>query len=124
MLIEAIRTIEQRENRPVYQIEVQTYVLKEKLMDPSEITLLRIQLYNVFKSDLVLCDAECNRFSLNMELQRNEETNPDGVFEHCSDRIERLFPTYLLDDEFHFIPGPLTPTINFDNLKALLLSTD
>ena len=93
-------------------------------MDPSEIPLLRIKLLNVFKSDFVLCDAECNRFSLNMRLERDEETNPDGVFEHCSDRIERLFPTYLLDDKFHFIPGPQTPTINFDYLKALLLSTD
>ena len=44
------------------------------------------------------------------------------VFELCSDRIERLFPTYVVDEEGHFSAGPETPTLNFDQLKALLLA--
>lgn len=54
-------------------------------------------LYDLFKDDRVLCDAEMNLFSLNPALQRYKEDS--SPFELCSDRMERLYPTYSLSDE-------------------------
>ena len=71
-----------------------------------------------------MCDAECNMYTLNPERQRNAETNPDSEFELCSDRMNRLYPMYDLDNECRFQPNSSAETINFDYLKALLLSKD
>ena len=46
------------------------------------------------------------------------------VFELCSQRMQRLYPTYKLDNDFRFYPGPKTKTLNFLKMKELLLSTD
>ena len=78
----------------------------------------------MFQDDRVLGDPELNMFSLDQTKQRSEQSNPEGTFELCSDRLHRLFPTYLLDDVCHFMPGPDTETVNFANLKDLLLSKD
>lgn len=50
--------------------------------------------------------------------------NPDSAFELCSDRLERRFTTYEMDEICRFKPGPDTETVNFNNLKELLLSKD
>ena len=71
-----------------------------------------------------MCDKECNMFTLNPERHRNEETNPDSEFELCSDRMNRLYPMYDLDNECRFVPNSRAETLNFDYLKALLLSKD
>jgi len=41
-----------------------------------------------------------------------------------SDRHVRKYPGYLLDERCRARPGPNTPTINFQQLKDILLSTD
>ena len=71
-----------------------------------------------------MCDIDCNMFTLNPERQRNAETNPDGEFELCSDRMNRLYPMYDLDNECRFQPNSKAETINFNLLKAILLSKD
>ena len=45
-------------------------------------------------------------------------------FELCSDRFRRKFPTYHFDERLRVVPGPETPVVNFNALKALLLSKD
>ena len=45
-------------------------------------------------------------------------------FELFSDRVTRLFPTYVLDDRLHVRPGPNTPRVNLLHMRELLLSRD
>ena len=71
-----------------------------------------------------MADAECNLFSLDTFKQLDQKTNPKGQFELCSDRMQRKFPTYELDEENRFRPGPDSETANFTTLKNLLLSKD
>ena len=71
----------------------------------------------------MLCDAEMNMYSMDSRHQRSA-SNPDGVFELCSDRVHRKFVTYEFDEIHRFRPGPDTETVNFNDLKALLLSKD
>ena len=51
---------------------------------------------SLFKDDLVLCDAECNMYSVDSYLQRSA-MNKSSEFELCSDRMQRLYPDYELD---------------------------
>ena len=74
-------------------------------------------MFALFKNDQVLCDAEMNRYSLNTELLRE-----GSEFELCSDRIKRMFSEYDVDEEGHFYAGAEADTIDFDELKELLLS--
>jgi len=62
--------------------------------------------YDLFKDDLVLSDAEMNLFSLRPDLQRTASN--ESPFELCSDRMQRLYPTYSLSDEGVFQVGPKT----------------
>jgi len=64
---------------------------------PSQPDKVMDNVYDLFKDDLVLCDAEMNRFSLRPDLQRTELNQ--SPFELCSDRMVRLYPTYSLSDE-------------------------
>ena len=41
-----------------------------------------------------------------------------------SDRITTLFPGYVLDNELKLHPTSETPTVNFNQLKEILLSKD
>ena len=78
----------------------------------------------LFKEDRVMCDTECNQYSLDTFKQLDQVTNPKGQFELCSDRMQRRFPSYELDEGNRFRPGPETETANFTTLKNLLLSKD
>ena len=43
----------------------------------------------------------------------------------CTERMENeTFATYKFDDRCKVIPGNLTPVVDFNNLKELLLSQD
>lgn len=64
---------------------------------PSQPDKVMDNVYDLFKDDLVLCDAEMNRFSLRPDFQRTELNQ--SPFELCSDRMVRLYPTYSLSDE-------------------------
>ena len=79
---------------------------------------------SLFQDDLVLCDTEMNMYSLDVSRQHSHTTNRDGIFELCSDRMQRLYPTYHLDKTCRFMPGPETPNINFTSIKEILLSKD
>ena len=70
----------------------------------------------------MLADIECNRWSINPADQATEGN--DTGYELYSDRIARLFPTYVLDERLRIRPGPETQRVNFVNLKEILLSTD
>ena len=71
----------------------------------------------------MLANLEFTLLSLDQTKQRNEKTNPESDFELCSDRMQRLFPAYTLDEN-GIVPKPDAETVNFSNLKALLLSKD
>ncbi len=73
-------------------------------------------------NDEVLTDMACARFSLNPAVQSTAE-NP-SEFELFSDRVNRMWPSYVLDSRNRLRPGPETPTINLAWLKELLLSKD
>ena len=82
-----------------------------------------VQIFNLFKDDRVLCDAEMNMFTLKASNQKSQ-ANPNSDFELCSDRLARKFPTYELDEICRFKPGPDAERINFNDFKELLLSKD
>ena len=79
-------------------------------------------LINMVLDDQLLADSEGVTYSARPEMQNTPE-NPTE-FELYSDRIERMFPSYALEDNLRIVPGPETPTVNFDWLKELLLSKD
>ena len=57
---------------------------------------------DLFKKDMVLADPECNMFTLNTSRQRKSMNEDANVFELCSQRMQRLYPTYNLDTDFRF----------------------
>ena len=61
-------------------------------------------------------------FSLNPALQSKPDAPTE--FELYSDRMTRIFPTYIFDQRCRIRPGPHTQTVNFEQLKDLLLSKD
>ena len=76
----------------------------------------------LYRNDEILTDAFENRYSAEKEMQDNPQ-NKTG-FELYSDRITRIYPSYVLDGTLKLQPGPTTETMNFNKLKDILLSTD
>ena len=85
---------------------------------------------NLFKQDRILGDFEFGMVSTNPKFQmtygsgQGMEDRLAFGFELCSDRIARLYPGYQLDDYGRFLPGKDTATINFDELKKVLLTQE
>jgi len=79
-------------------------------------------LYEMWRDDLILADKELTRWSVNPAKQRTEK-NPTE-FELYSDRHERLYSNYVLDERLRMRPGPKTKVANFEEIKDILLSTD
>ena len=50
--------------------------------------------------------------------------NVNSEFELCSDRMDRMYPQYELDEENHFVPGAGANVVDLNFLKTLLLSQD
>lgn len=73
-------------------------------------------------NDEILADMACARWTLNPALQSTAEKPTE--FELFSDRINRMWPSYVLDARNRLRPGPETPTINLAWLKELLLSKE
>jgi|LakMenEpi03Aug12_release.lakeMendotaPanAssembly.Ray.scaffolds.fasta_scaffold361108_1 hypothetical protein len=76
----------------------------------------------LFRNDDILTDAFENHYSTQKAMQ-DSPLNKTG-FELYSDRIARIYPTYVLNDNLKLQPGPTTETISFNTLKDILLSTD
>ena len=76
----------------------------------------------MYKDDAILADKEMNRYSL--DIKNQDSALRQTQFTLCSDRMEQMFPGYQLDKKCRVIPGKSTPTINFSELKQLLLSKD
>ena len=79
----------------MYFVEIYQDIVREASTDDMRDSVQN--LYNLFKDDKVLCDAEMNLFSLNHELQCT--ALKETPFELCSDRMARLYPTYKLTDD-------------------------
>ena len=79
-------------------------------------------LLDLYRDDAILADKEMGRFSLDVKNQNS--TIRQTEFTLCSDRMEQNFPGYELDKICRVVPGPHVETINFKQLKDLLLSTD
>ena len=83
---------------------------------------LRICLEDFHRDDKILFDREGDNYSVNPRWQHTD-TNPTGV--HLfSDKIAFMFPTYETDEHLVLQPTDLTPLLNWDYIKALLLSKD
>ena len=107
----------------MYIIEVVRETM-ERPVDAEQKPATRVDMLNLFKDDLILCDKECNLFSLDKSRQRGAYMNTESPFELCSDRLQRLFPDYILTTNCQFMPGPTAEKINFNTIKNLLLSRD
>ena len=106
-ILTVIRRVEEKLQRPVYFIEIYREALKYA-NETGETLLIRSQdLQNIFRDDLVLGDAELNLYSLDAKNQRSWPNNPNGM-ELCSDRMQRLYPSYKLDERGRFLPGDET----------------
>ena len=79
-------------------------------------------LFDLYRSDQVLCDHEMNRYSF--EPRNQSTTQRITEFDLCSDRMREKFPTYEFDKRCKVIPGSGTKLLNFAKLKDLLLSKD
>jgi len=79
-------------------------------------------LNDVYRNDECLADREMNRVSLNKDLQSREGNETE--YELFSDRFHKFYPTYVLDANQVARSGPESLTINFNQLKDLLLSKD
>ena len=79
-------------------------------------------IFELVRNDMILSDKMVEYFSVN-PLNQCTESNPTA-FELCSDRLAKDFANYTFDERGRARSGPKTPTINFDNLKDLLLSSD
>ena len=78
---------------------------------------------DLYSDDQLLATADCEQFTLD-PYQQMSQSNPDSGFELFSDRKVRKFPGYELKPNGCLAAKKETPTINFDQLKSLLLSTD
>lgn len=72
-------------------------------------------LLDLYMDDRVLADKEVLHFSLIPEMQHREDSQTDYML--YSDRIRQAFPGYQLDERNRVVPGPDTPTLNFDHVK-------
>lgn len=79
-------------------------------------------LLDLYRADEVLADHDCARFSLNSAYKNRE--GHETEFDLFSDKMERLYPGYLIDDMCRVRPGPNTPTVNLKWLQELLKSKD
>jgi hypothetical protein len=121
MVLNSVRQAELRLGRPVNRNEVyiqsgMSYYLRLPVI------LVWIIIQDLWRDDQILANKEVTVYSVNPEMQNTLE-NPTG-FELYSDCFARLYPTYTLDARLRIVPGPETPTVNFNTLKEILLSTD
>ena len=78
-------------------------------------------LRDLYQDDKILADKACDRFSLNTQMQRNAQTNPESEYELFSDRFHRDYKGYELDAQNRLRPCLNTEKANFDDLKKSLL---
>lgn len=116
----ALQMAEQKKGGPPYVIEIAAEW--SSLVPMTTIFHLFVGLLDVFRNDEVLADYECNKFTLNPNLQ--SKVGRPSEYELYSDRIARVFPTYKLDEKLRVRPGPESQTVSFLWLKELLLSND
>ena len=117
---EALRRAEALKGSPPYVIEIAAQW--NSIIPWLAPFYLITGLQDLYKTDIMLADKEHNRFSLNAAMQSTAE-NP-SEFELYSDKIYRLFPTYVLDQRCRIRPGPATVTMSFNQIKEVLLSRD
>ena len=119
---EALRRAENEYGRPVYVHEIARSWRAVTIIPMVTAAFLRAGLQDLFKADEVLGDKELNRFTLNQENQSTALAPTE--FELYSDRMQRLYPHFVLDEKLRLRPGPTAKRINFEELRSLLLSTD
>lgn len=78
---------------------------------------------DLYQNDEILANYNMDKFSLNGQVQKSSK-NPESTFMLYSDRRVHKYSDYDLNETWHLIPKATTPTINFDQLKELMLSTD
>ena len=120
----ALQVAEARHGQPVTYLQIFTVY---KQLDHYRVPLLfpafiPFALFDLYMDDRVLADREILYWTLNHERQSTPERPTEFML--YSDRIRTAFPSYILDATNKVIPGPSTPTLNFDYVKELLLSKD
>jgi len=79
-------------------------------------------LLDLYMDNQLLADREVLKFTLNSAHQHSPLNETDFML--YSDRIRTAYPGYILDSQNRVIPGPNTPTVNFDKIISILLSKD
>ena len=135
--LNAIKNAEiKRRGSPVYKLEAFQVWLEHEgpFIDKELCTISHFaQLcYQLYRNDEVLADPNLDMFSTDPKRQfmriddegKQHNTDEAKAFELFSDRMERLYPKYDLSVSGAMMPRDKTPTVSFEWLKELLLSTD
>ena len=107
----AVQHAENQKKEPVYTVDIFRSVVKlGKFGSPSMIDIRRV-LFDLYRADQILADEKLNKFSLDFINQHNPIT-PTG-FDLCSERMQKKFAMYRLDEKCRIQPGPLAPRIDW-----------
>ena len=117
---DALKRAETKKGSPPNILEV--YAEWNSMIPNLASMFVYMALLDLYRADEILCDKMCDKFSLNPAMQSTPDRPSD--FELYSDRVTRLFPTYVLDDRLHLRPGHTTPRLNLLQMRELLLSRD
>ena len=121
MVLNSILHAENRLGRPVFIRDVLDS-MKTKYYFAIMGMLVWLMIQDIYRNDELLSDNELSIYSVRPEMQ-DSPSNPTG-FELYSDRIKRIYASYELDQRLRIIPGPETKTVNFNQLKEILISKD
>ena len=113
-VLNALTICEQEKGRSVYLVEV-CQVHKRVSWWFTFGGMVIGALYELFRNDQILGDKELTRWSVNPDIQRTVK-NPTE-FELYSDRHERLFSNFNLDEGLRLRPGPQTKVANFEEIR-------
>ena len=92
-------------------------------MDPPPCNVIMFACMDLYLQDELLASLNGEQFSLDPYQQRSHN-NAVSVFELFSDRRQRCFSGYDFKPNGCIVPKETTPTINYNTLRDLLLSTD
>ena len=110
-MLHCLRLAEKEKGRPVHVPEIAQVALRESYFPTPNPMLVAFAILDLWKNDEILGDKELRAFSSNPTCQ-STNSNPTE-YELYSDRHERLFSKYILDNRLRLRPKPETPVVNF-----------
>jgi len=121
-VLAAIRHAEMERGEPPFLADVYRSMSKVSSLPRPNFYDMFFAFNDVYRNDECLTNTEIDRVSLNKDLQSREGNKTK--YELFSDRFHKFYPTYVLDENLVARSGPESLTMNFHQLKKLLLSKD